>query len=90
VGCAVKANGKVFPCVGVPLEVGDLRRQRLKDIWRSSEVLDTLRHRRDVKGKCGRCEYKFVCSGCRGMAYATTGDPLGGDPTCYYEPRLSE
>ena len=88
VGCGIKPNGRVFPCVGMPLEIGDLRRERLKDIWHTSGVLEALRYRRDVKGKCGRCEYKFVCSGCRGMAYAMTGDPLGEDPTCYYEPQL--
>lgn len=89
-GCAVKPNGRVFPCVGVPVEIGDLRTQRLKDMWKTSEVLQRLRKRREVKGKCGRCEYKFVCSGCRGMAYATTGDVLGEDPSCWHEPKLAE
>ncbi|MBI2859522.1 MAG: radical SAM protein [Chloroflexi bacterium] len=89
-GCAVKPNGTVYPCVGVALEIGDLRRERLKDIWRNSDVLKRMRNRREVKGKCGRCEYKFVCSGCRGMAYALTGDPMGQDPTCWHEPRLGE
>jgi radical SAM protein with 4Fe4S-binding SPASM domain len=88
VGCAIRPNGKVFPCVGVPTEIGDLRRERLKDIWHTSDVLEGFRRRRDVKGKCGRCEYKFVCSGCRGMAYAMTGDSMGEDPTCYHEPQL--
>ncbi|MDO8473123.1 MAG: radical SAM protein [Dehalococcoidia bacterium] len=87
-GCAVKPNGKVFPCVGVPVEIGDLRIERLKDVWRDSAVLKKLRNRREVKGKCGRCEYKFVCSGCRGAAYVATGDIMGGDPTCWHEPRL--
>ncbi|MEW6033990.1 MAG: radical SAM protein [Chloroflexota bacterium] len=88
VGCAVKPNGKVFPCVGVTVEIGDLRRERLKDVWHTSGVLAALRNRRDIKGKCGRCEYKFVCSGCRGTAYALTGDVMGEDPTCWYEPKL--
>jgi len=87
-GCAIKPDGRVYPCVGVTVEIGDLRRERLKDIWRSSGVLQQLRNRRHVKGKCGRCEYKFVCSGCRGAAYAATGDVMGEDPTCWHEPRL--
>lgn len=88
VGCAVKPNGRVFPCVGVPVEIGDLRRERLKDIWQTSSVLKALRNRRDIKGKCGRCEYKFVCAGCRGLAYAMTGDVMGEEPTCWHEPQL--
>jgi len=89
-GCAVKPNAKVYPCVGVAVEIGDLRREALKEIWHTSETLKILRNRREVKGKCGRCEYKFVCSGCRGMAHALTGDPMGEDPTCWHEPRLGQ
>jgi len=36
-----------------------------------------------VKGECGDCANRYICGGCRGKAYAATGDPLGEDPTCY-------
>ncbi|MEK7277437.1 MAG: radical SAM/SPASM domain-containing protein, partial [Chloroflexota bacterium] len=32
------------------------------------------------------CQYKIVCGGQRGRAYAITGDYLESDPACVYEP----
>jgi hypothetical protein len=37
-------------------------------------------------GKCGACEYRSVCGGCRARAFATSGDVLAEDPSCTYEP----
>ena len=37
-------------------------------------------------GKCGRCEYRLVCGGCRARALAVEGDLLAADPACAYEP----
>ncbi len=37
-------------------------------------------------GKCGACEFREVCGGCRARAYAVTGDVLAADPGCAYEP----
>ena len=35
-----------------------------------------------LKGKCGECEYREACGGCRGRAYAYSGDYLAEDPVC--------
>jgi AdoMet-dependent heme synthase len=64
---------------------GDLRRTSFREIWESSAVLQALRHG-ELKGRCGRCEYRQVCGGCRARAQAETGDLLGEDPSCAYEP----
>lgn len=85
-GCALKPNGKVTPCGGVGLEIGDLRRQSFSQIWQQSAALKVLRAR-DFKGKCGRCEYKYACGGCRAIAFAA-GDLAGEDGRCWHEPRL--
>lgn len=37
-------------------------------------------------GKCGRCEYREVCGGCRARAFADSGDYLAADESCAYEP----
>ncbi|MCD6224543.1 MAG: radical SAM protein [Deltaproteobacteria bacterium] len=81
----ISATGKVIAGdVFVPeLEVGDLTRERLSDIWRNSEKLKSLRNREDLKGKCGSCAYRFVCGGCRRRAYTFTGDLMGEDPACW-------
>jgi hypothetical protein len=40
-----------------------------------------------LKGKCGRCEFKKVCSGCRARAYAAQGTNLAEEPYCIYMPK---
>src|SRR5207244_4457318 len=37
-------------------------------------------------GKCGVCEYRALCGGCRARAFALEGDVLAADPSCVYEP----
>lgn len=85
-GCAIKANGKVTPCGGISLVLGDLRYQRFSQIWQEAEALKILRAR-NFKGKCGSCEYKFTCGGCRAMAFLA-GDLAGEDSRCWYQPLL--
>ncbi|MEM2273067.1 MAG: radical SAM protein [Candidatus Bathyarchaeia archaeon] len=83
--CAIQPNGLVTPCVFMPMVVGDLRRRSLKEIWLNSQVMNDLRDRGKLKGRCGRCEYKYVCGGCRARAYAYHGDYLAPDPGCIKE-----
>ena len=68
------------------LEICDLREQKLSEVWHNSELANLLRDRDKLKGKCGRCEYRFVCGGCRRMAYGVTGDIMGEEPLCTYQP----
>ena len=86
----VTASGKVIvgDVVTPELEIGDLRREKLSKIWRTSELARLLRDRDKLKGKCGGCELRFVCGGCRRMAYSLTRDIMEADPQCWYKPRL--
>jgi radical SAM protein with 4Fe4S-binding SPASM domain len=80
--CAIQPNGKVTPCVFMPIEVGDLRRQSLEDIWHNSEVLKQLRNREELKGHCKICKHRSMCGGCRARAYGYFQDYMGPDPGC--------
>ena len=86
----INASGKVVigDIVTPELEIGDLRQEKLSKIWRYSDLANLLRDRDKLKGRCGRCELRFVCGGCRRMAYSLTGDIMEADPQCWYEPRL--
>ncbi|KXB02829.1 hypothetical protein AKJ35_00880 [candidate division MSBL1 archaeon SCGC-AAA833F18] len=81
----VGADGTVTPCSRLQVPLGNVREDSLEDIWYDSEVLDTLRDRDNLKGKCGDCEYRNWCGGCRAMAWAHLGDYLAEDPTCWLE-----
>ncbi len=80
--CAIQPDGIVTPCVYMPIEVGDLKKQTFKEIWNNSSVLEELRSREDLKEHCGICEYRAACGGCRARAYAYFGDLKAPDPGC--------
>jgi AdoMet-dependent heme synthase len=83
--CRITPDGRLTPCPYLPVEAGDLRQTAFADIWRESPVFRALRSG-ELGGKCGRCEYRLVCGGCRARAHALEGDYLAADPSCAYEP----
>ena len=83
--CRITPDGKVTPCPYMPVEAGDLAGSTFGEIWRGSQVFRELR-RVELGGRCGRCEFRIVCGGCRARAYAEEGDWLAEDPACSYEP----
>ncbi len=85
--CFISYLGKVKGCGYLDVEAGDLRRDTLASIWANSAVFADLRDLRRLKGKCGDCEYKRICGGCRARSYEATGDYLEAEPYCVYEPR---
>jgi radical SAM protein with 4Fe4S-binding SPASM domain len=84
--CFVSHRGEVFPCGYLPLQAGSIREQTFADIWQHSELFLSLRDPEQLSGKCGRCHFKSLCSGCRARAYGMVGDYLAEEPFCVYEP----
>jgi radical SAM protein with 4Fe4S-binding SPASM domain len=82
-GLCIMPDGSVFPCRRFPISIGNLLDQSLKQIWENSELLERLRRKENLKGKCGKCEMR-ECRGCRSLALALTGDYLEEDPHCWY------
>ncbi len=85
--CFISHEGEVFPCGYLPAIAGDLRKQQFADIWANATVFNELRDTGNLKGKCGCCEFRNVCMGCRARAFAATGDYLDEEPFCVYEPK---
>jgi radical SAM protein with 4Fe4S-binding SPASM domain len=84
--CFISHRGEVFPCGYLPVEAGNLRRQPFREIWEGSSLFAELRDPDLLGGKCGLCEFKRVCGGCRARAYGTTAAYLDEEPFCTYEP----
>jgi len=82
-GLCIMPEGNVFPCRRFPVSIGNLFETPLKQIWEQSGLLQELRKKENLKGKCGKCGIK-ECRGCRSLAFALTGDCLGEDPHCWY------
>jgi radical SAM protein with 4Fe4S-binding SPASM domain len=90
-GLTLMADGTVTPCRRLPIPLGNVRRDSLRELWSSSPILEKLRDKDSYQGKCGRCRRWAACRGCRAMAYAVsrTGDRTrltGEDPQCFLEP----
>jgi radical SAM protein with 4Fe4S-binding SPASM domain len=81
-GLALDCDGTVYPCRRLPIPLGNIRTESLSDIWRHSPILQQLRGRDSLKGRCRTCNRRWLCGGCRAMAYALTGDYLEEDPQC--------
>lgn len=84
--CFVSSKGDVYPCGYLPALAGNIKKKPFKMIWEKSKVFNDLRDPGMLKGKCGLCEYKNVCGGCRARAYAGTGDYLEEEPYCIHVP----
>lgn len=86
---AISADLELFPCVAslrTSFKAGDLRRDRLVDLWRESETLEWFRSelgRVAEREPCRRCDYRDICGGgCRLTAFELTQDRLSPDPRC--------
>jgi len=85
--CFISHEGEIYPCGYLPALAGDLRHQSFADIWHNSQVFRELRDTNNLKGKCGCCEFRNVCMGCRARAFAATGDYMQEEPFCVYQPK---
>jgi radical SAM protein len=79
--------GEVFPSGFLPVSAGNVRKQSLRDLYQHSPMFAALRDSDNLRGKCGRCEFREVCGGSRARAYAITGDAFAEEPCCAWEPR---
>jgi len=84
--CFISHRGIVQPCGFLDVPCGDVTQTPFHEIWEHSKVFQDLRNFSALKGKCGRCEYKRVCGGCRARAYEATGDYMAEEPLCSYQP----
>jgi AdoMet-dependent heme synthase len=87
--CFISHQGKVKGCGYLDVEAGDVKKQPFNQIWDDSPLFNRLRDISGIKGKCGICDYKKICGGCRARAYESTGDYLEAEPYCIYEPMKS-
>jgi GeoRSP system radical SAM/SPASM protein len=82
----LRPNGDVTPCGFIPLVLGNILRDDLRELWRSSPVLEAMRHK-TAKGKCTSCGHYAAClGGCTARAFAVTGDLNAPDPHCWENP----
>ena len=89
-GLTLLSDGTITPCRRMPVPIGNVRTDSLREVWATSDVLAMLRDRSRYGNKCGSCSRWSTCRGCRAVAYAWSraegcGDILADDPQCFIE-----
>ncbi len=79
--------GNVYPCqFWRSGSLGKFPERSFREIWydENNALLKALREKaKHLKGRCGLCNYKTICGGCRIRAEAVSGDIWAEDPICY-------
>jgi radical SAM protein len=84
--CFVSHIGEVGGCGYLPLLAGNVRQAPLTAIYRDAPLFQSLRDPNLLQGRCGVCEYRMLCGGCRARALGASGNYLGEEPFCTYTP----
>lgn len=82
--CCVFYEGTIYPCMVLQKQAGNVREQSFQEIWYESEVFEILRDRDRLEGKCGRCDYRYLCGGSRCKVYEKTGSLTAEDESCWF------
>ncbi|MGA6924741.1 MAG: heme b synthase [Desulfosarcina sp.] len=84
--CFISHTGQVQPCGYTDVQCGDITQTPFGEVWNRSPVFLKLRDFKQLEGKCGVCEYRAVCGGCRARAFEATGNFMAEEPLCAYQP----
>jgi radical SAM protein with 4Fe4S-binding SPASM domain len=88
-GLTLMPDGTITPCRRLPIPIGNVMKDSLREVWAESKVLNQLRDRNAYGGKCGSCPRWATCRGCRAIAYTSGAAAgydafLGDDPQCFF------
>ena len=83
--CRITPEGNVTPCPYMPNIVGNVRKKSFVELWMDTADFQTLRGD-NLNGRCGTCEFRYICKGCRARALATSGNQMDEDSWCDYVP----
>lgn len=86
--CFISHVGDLQPCGYLEIKCGNVRKEGFKKAWFESDIFNNLRDLSKYKGKCGICEFRYICGGCRARAFAKYSDYLAEEPYCIYEPKV--
>lgn len=78
----VGSDGTVRGCPFLQPTTENIREKDLETIWFTSPQVKVYQERTQLKGKCGKCQIKFSCSGCRARAESFLNDVMGPDLRC--------
>jgi len=87
--CRITPEGDVTACPYIEKTVGNIRQQSFEEIWQTAPDFLSLRNP-ELRGKCGRCEFRKLCGGCRARPLSAGMGLMDEDRSCQYQPRSAE
>lgn len=82
----VNHRGGVTACPYIEQEVGNIHESSFSSLWAHAD--DFLQLRAPILGgKCGACEYRLICGGCRARPLASGEGLMDADDLCVYQPQ---
>lgn len=78
------ADGMVMPCRRLPIPIGNVQKESLRDIFIYSDKLNNMR-KVNLLEKCRDCDLLRLCRGCPAVSYSTHGRWTAPDPQCWKE-----
>jgi radical SAM protein with 4Fe4S-binding SPASM domain len=85
----VSSTGDICPAGFLPEVAGNIRTDRIAEVYRLAPLFQLLHNPGSYQGRCGACEYHSLCGGSRARAFQATGDALGADPLCQFTPKTA-
>jgi len=89
----VMSDGTIVPCRRMPIPLGNILTDDLREIWSDNEILLSLRVKNVYKNGCNNCLYWNICRGCRAIAYSLSKERdgwLDKDSQCFLTESLIE
>jgi len=84
--CRIKPEGGVTACPYIPLVENNIRETDFWEIWDNAPGFQQLRQP-ELEGRCGQCEFRELCIGCRARPLAMGESLMAEDPWCNYQPQ---
>jgi radical SAM/SPASM domain protein of ACGX system len=81
-GLCILADGTVYGCRRLPVKIGKVPKQSVRDIFVKSPFLNKARKLENFK-RCKKCSLVQYCRGCPAVAYSISGNPFSKDPSCW-------
>jgi len=88
--CFIDHIGNVYPSGFLQIPTDNVKNNNIKHIYQNSNLFIKLRSKNLLKGKCGICNFKYVCGGSRARAYSMHSDFLESDFNCAFLPFIKE
>ena len=87
---SIDPYGRLYPCLQIPVPLGDLRKTPFARLWKNSPWLKKWRGLKlsDLK-QCAACRYESVCSRCPGISLLEEGDIMAPNKPAYRFAKIS-